>query len=73
MLVTEDDEPAFPHVAEGGDLSGLHPSFDSGMSLRDYFAAAALTGILTDSTGITKEIATGAYQIADAMLKARKP
>lgn len=46
----------------------------AGMSLRDYFAAKALNGIC--ASGPTKDwsnlqLAREAYQLADAMLKAR--
>jgi hypothetical protein len=51
-----------------------------GMSLRDYFAAAALTGcirVCTDSLrnqneSIQSMFARKSYEIADAMLAARK-
>jgi hypothetical protein len=46
-----------------------------GLTKRDYFAAAALTGIISISSegGLTRsETATLAYEIADAMLKARE-
>ena len=43
------------------------------LSLRDYFAAKALQGMLSDSTlqGEYSEFARRAYRIADAMLKER--
>ena len=40
----------------------------NGMTLRDYFAAKALTGIAADSF---EEVAKLAYQVADAMLTER--
>ena len=45
----------------------------SGMTLRDYFAAAALTGILSSALPSAKndEMATLAYDMADAMLLER--
>jgi hypothetical protein len=46
-----------------------------GLTKRDYFAAAALTGIISISSegGLTRsETAMLAYEIADAMLKARE-
>lgn len=60
-------------------------SENRGMTLRDYFAAKALSGILADRANIdrfdaigSKELvepaalmATAAYQMADAMLKER--
>ena len=59
----------------------LHPeSYDEecfGMTLRDYFAARAMQSFL-DEVGsgsdqrFYKDIAIGAYQVADAMLKARE-
>ena len=48
-----------------------------GMTLRDYFAAKAMQSFL-DEVGsgsdqrFYKDIAIGAYQVADAMLKARE-
>ena len=43
-------------------------------SLRDYFAAAALTGILADpnGSGHLQEVSGFAYLVADAMLAARE-
>ena len=52
------------------------PEYD-GMTLRDYFAAKAMQSFL-DEVGsgsdqrFYKDIAIGAYQVADAMLKARE-
>lgn len=46
----------------------VHP----GMSLRDYFAAAALQGILARSPETNQMTAEDAYGYADAMLKARE-
>ena len=58
------NEPAFPN--------GWMP--ESGMTLRDYFAAAALTGLMEASGAMhDKEIAEWAYKFADAMLTAREP
>lgn len=61
---------AFP--CEGGPQSGLNA--DPGMSLRDYFAAKSLQGLLSDQNrdGSFKEYASDAYAYADAMLKARE-
>jgi hypothetical protein len=45
-----------------------------GMELRDYFAAAALQGILADSNvdGNAATLSKIAYKFADAMLKERE-
>ena len=59
--------PAFPVAFT---TSPLH-----GMTLRDYFAAKALGGMLADpavSSVTTHRLATAAYDYADAMLEARK-
>jgi hypothetical protein len=58
------NEAAFPnpHLRDG-----------SGMTLRDYFAARAMQGMLADpSTPEIMDIAGAAYEVADAMLKARE-
>ena len=70
-MTTNTGGPAFP---------GLHPSKecryqDSGMTLRDYFAAkamAALVVVYTDDKAIVDEYSQRAYAIADAMLEARQ-
>jgi hypothetical protein len=41
-------------------------------TLRDQFAMAALTGLLADGNPSTDSNAKFAYQIADAMMEARK-
>jgi hypothetical protein len=56
--------PAFPTG------TGVAP-YNPGMTLRDYFAAKALQGILYEGLE-SAETATHAYEIADAMLKARE-
>jgi hypothetical protein len=57
-------EYAFPHPAVSMG--------DRGMTLRDYFAAAALTAVVTRTNASSPEnIATAAYTVADAMLKER--
>jgi len=45
-----------------------------GLSMRDYFAAKALQGMLAESSlkATPIEFADQAYEIADAMLKARQ-
>ena len=45
---------------------------NDGMTLRDYFAAAALQGNLIEPTASNDDVAKWAYSLADAMLKARE-
>ncbi|HIE4430012.1 TPA: hypothetical protein ACXM9H_000983 [Burkholderia multivorans] len=82
--------PAFPiPLAEGQGYQGHAPC--DGMTLRDYFAGKALSGLLAEPIveGVTPSsihctpnfdsdgaqpgdrIATAAYALADAMLRAR--
>lgn len=64
--------PAFPQVDLKDNYGMLVPDRQVGMTLRDYFAAKAMQGIVADSDhmGVAK-IAEWAYSQADAMLKAR--
>lgn len=73
-----DGGPAFPVIGE----HGMKLENDPGMTLRDYFAAAALRGIVASdgfteaSIGVSEECgatvaAKCAYLFADAMLKER--
>ena len=47
---------------------------ETGMTLRDYFAAKAMQGLTSGGTGgwALELIAERAYEMADAMLKARE-
>lgn len=61
-----DDKPAFP-------VPGLqHDETFNGMTLRDYFAAKAITGTLPGDKVDEKILARWAYRMADAMLEARQ-
>lgn len=59
----------------GGPAFPCHPGIENplydGMSLRDYFAAKAMQALI-DNDGLFSEIPTQAYELADAMLEARK-
>ena len=56
--------PAFPTG------TGVTP-YNPGMTLRDYFAARAMQALI-DNDGLFSEIPAQAYELADAMLKARE-
>lgn len=59
--------PAFPLTEANGSNNG-----EPGMTLRDYFAAHALANEYTEHKGDPSRVAKWAYDIADAMLKARE-
>jgi hypothetical protein len=78
----DDGGPAFPRDAW---ITGRHDNngdslipIQFGMSLRDYFAAQALVGILQVdelrpcSEPEMEHLAKRVYQVADAMLRARR-
>lgn len=68
---------AFPTLDDAGSGLGLR---EWGLSKRDYFAAKALQGMLSNCTGsfgvsqtsANNVIARSAYALADAMLRARE-
>ena len=75
----DDGGPAFPATcsSEGVPLVVGYPSeMVSGMTLRDYFAAAALQGYCSNrdfgSMSDKTRLAKRAYELADAMIEARK-
>ena len=84
MSNTNTGSPAFP--MSGFDMRHGQPVqavYQHGMTLRDYFAAKAMQilwdaydkgycGLNNNDAPNTEIIATGAYQLADAMLKARQ-
>ena len=79
--MTKDGGPAFPQSVESWRNSGVHkdiPAVPSGMSLRDWFAGKALAGMLANRDTVAPNgdhrpvLAMVAYEMADAMLKARE-
>lgn len=65
MSNTNSGGPAFPHP---------HSIYQSGMTLRDYFAAKAMQAYLTHEAATNLQestVAEWAYATADAMLRAR--
>ena len=79
----DDGGPAFPHTETWEGVAGTVTQDYLGMTLRDYFAAKAMQGMLAYSptepangdyhTNATSEsVAYAAYAQADAMLAERK-
>jgi hypothetical protein len=67
MVVIMNNPQAFP-------ISGSQYTHTRGMTLRDYFAAKAMQGFCASPTGMewaNSRLAAEAYDLADAMLKAR--
>jgi hypothetical protein len=75
----KDGGPAFPVIeercyGEENEFRGVS-HVEEGMSLRDYFAGQALTGLCSSKSwddGEEKVVALWAYDLADAMLAARE-
>jgi hypothetical protein len=66
MSNTNTGGPAFPSHGSMGEVT------HEGMTLRDYFAAKAMQGLLANNNIDAQQIAKAAYIVADAMLKARE-
>jgi len=70
MTTANDGGPAFPGAIDARSRDFAPPQ--AGMSLRDWFAGQALFAILKADDGISSlRHAREAYEIADAMLRAR--
>ena len=78
--MSKDGGPAFPVVCDDQrDTPMVVDSGFSGMSLRDYFAAKALTAMVGQITredarreAVYSLTAIACYKFADAMIKARE-
>jgi hypothetical protein len=70
-MTTDTGGPAFPAFEFQRGYGQMMPV--GGMTLRDYFAAKAMQGIVAnpDLDAYPEDYAKKAYQYADAMLKAR--
>jgi len=72
--MNKDDTPAFPCE---WDYIGSNRAAANGMTMRDYFAAKAMQGLLAAGrdpqygSHSMPDLAHASYQIAGAMLKAR--
>jgi len=67
-----DGGPAFPQL-ELDHVTGNVCAQHLGLSLRDYFAAKVMQGLVAaDSVGSNAGLAKISYMVADAMLEARK-
>lgn len=65
--------PAFPMTGfETRNGQGIQSVHNTGMTLRDYFAAKAMQSFLLNTASSLQEDAISAYKMADAMLKARE-
>lgn len=68
------DTPAFPSTYKVTTHTGSSfESYTPGMTLRDWFAGQALAGMMTNPKQVSSaaSIAAYAYEVADAMMKAR--
>lgn len=78
MTHKHDSGPAFPLPVSDQECHGRFESGYGGMSLRDWFAGKAIQGLLAAQIhGFNDRPANGpfasmAYEMADAMLKARE-
>ena len=66
MNYTKTGGPAFPN--EGFNGWGKP---QEGMTLRDFFAAKALQGLIANNNINAQQLAQASYKVADAMLEAR--
>jgi len=63
--------PAFP-TNNWQKTVPMSSGYSEGMTLRDYFAAKAMQGLLASEVNAPlKTFATKAYEMADAMMEAR--
>ncbi|MEJ3963079.1 hypothetical protein [Citrobacter braakii] len=83
IMSKETGGPAFPHVVRYVSPDTYENLTHGGMTLRDYFAAKAMQGLLANTLmgdaslharapDWLADISVGAYEFADAMLRARE-
>ena len=71
MSNTNTGGPAFPFPAYTYPNGEINHG-EGGMTLRDYFAAEAMQVFLQNERSTMNQDAKAAYEMADAMLKARE-
>ena len=71
-MSTGNINPAFPLADSCTDYIGSNRAHANGMTMRDYFAAKTMQGMLAAGEGVPNEkLAKWAYGVADAMLAER--
>lgn len=65
--MSKGQRPAFPHVTDKGATE-----WGTGITIRDYFAAQAMQGLLAKYGSTVLDIPRIAYEIADIMLEQRE-
>jgi hypothetical protein len=77
-MIKEQGGPAFPNGTGWNHVGDWVGGGDDGMTLRDYFAAKAMQGLLASPRTPTEDkvvtdtvVAKYAYLMAEAMLRAR--
>ena len=67
--------PVLPPVSASGYMASGYPFPETGITLRDYFAAKAMNGFLSDSSAVKnsspQQISEWCYDLADAMMECR--
>ena len=71
------NQPAFPTKINTEHFSNPSTIYNTGMTLRDYFAAKAMHNFADQVSSQSDQewfdkVAQGAYRMADTMLKARQ-
>ena len=68
---TDNGGPAFPSEQGSTEDGTWNQTYEPGMSVRDWFAGHALTGILEGGVAdrSPEKVAADAYSFADAMLE----
>lgn len=69
MSNTNTGGPAFPVKQYNRNIMAFEEF--CGLTVRDYFAAKAMQGLITGGSVNPVDVAKAAYIVADAMLKAR--
>jgi len=73
IMTSKTGGPAFPSEQWQSVYGTWNPTYERGMSLRDYFAGQALAGICSDNEATDVEwIARWCWKVADEMIKARE-
>ena len=75
MNDTNTGGPAFPSLPIVKEFEGKRLTMTEGLTMRDYFPAKAMQGIISTNTSFLhnpEQLAAKAFEFANAMLRARE-